>query len=101
MEISEKLREGEQPQLQQAEELSGSYREAVDELEHLMHSLDNLFSNFAPNLSPFKNGAESPVKNGGKLGSLPVFQGEPGKVMRIVAEINKILAESDTKETKI
>jgi len=72
--------------------LAESYSEAVDELEHLMNSLSNLFENFAPK----QNGDKK--QNGGNDG--PAFSvGEPGKVLKIVAELNKLMM--DTKETKI
>ena len=72
--------------------LAESYSEAVDELEHLMHSLSNLFENFAPK----QNGDKK--QNGGNDG--PAFSvGEPGKILKIVAELNKLMM--DTKETKI
>lgn len=71
--------------------MSGSCKEAVDELEHLMHSLNNLFENFSQksfqNISSDETVDES------------VDSGESGRVLKIVAEINKLLG--NTKETKI
>ena len=72
------------------DDISGGYKEAVDELEHLMLSLSNLFDNFAP---------KSISENEDIENVSTVLHGEQGKVMKIVSELNRMMTA--TKETKI
>ena len=82
-----------------------SCREAVDDLEHLMRSLSNLFTHFPPpnKASPLKNSATSTKsesldmrKSAAK--SIDIGGEQQGRVLRIVAQINQLLTENNTKD---
>ena len=91
LEVTDKLRDSPVP--------TDSYSDAVDQLESLMHSLSNLFDNFGPKQNGGKQHGDDTADKTAD-GEVPAFPlGEPGKVLKIVAELNKLMG--GTKETKI
>ena len=78
-----------------------SCREAVDDLEHLMRSLSNLFTHFPPNKPPpLKKSVatKSASLEYGKSASIDIGGEQQGRVLRIVAQINQLLTDNSTKD---
>ena len=115
LEVSEKLRDrtvSKDP----ATDLDDSttYKVAVDDLEDLMHGLSDLFEKFPPQRPANTTTFETPKLKRAPLSQKPTVNnrrgtlvdlssqlaGSPGRVMKIVTEINRILSK-DTKENKI
>jgi len=101
LEVSERLRDTDKGAAEAVDMDGTSCREAVDDLEHLMRSLSNLFTHFPPNKPPpLKKSVatKSASLEYGKSASIDIGGEQQGRVLRIVAQINQLLTDNSTKD---